>query len=222
MKRGIAPALFSLIRPPCSWRGVDLASEAGIDAQGGAQFGEEAGFGGVVAVDGDAGGGVDLQGFCGRGDGGGEGGRRGGIAKLVLEEGLGFGAGGGATGGFDDAGVFAVVDAAVGGGRGDHGLDDEHGGVVGDRGGFEAGAGGGLGGGVLRAGDEGLAGLMVLVGLVGEAADEGERAELDGAGGDAAAGLGAEQDCTETAKHRAGAQLVVGDQVLHLRDHLVG
>ncbi len=43
--------------------GVDLAGEIGVDAEACREFGEEAQFGGVVAVDGDAGGGVDLQGF---------------------------------------------------------------------------------------------------------------------------------------------------------------
>jgi hypothetical protein len=63
--------------------------------------------------------------------------------------------------------------------------------------------------------------LVVLVGLVGETADEGEAADLDGAAGQGAAGLRAEDERAKAAERRGGAALVVGDEFAELSHQLL-
>ena len=63
--------------------------------------------------------------------------------------------------------------------------------------------------------------LVILIGLVGEAADQRETAEPGGAARKRAAGACAEDQCAEAAERRAGSQLVAGDQVLQLGDEFV-
>ena len=116
------------------------------------------------------------------------------------------------------------VDASVGGGRGDHGTNEQGCILVGDGGRLESGARGCGEQRLLRrlpAREHGLALLVVLVGLVGEAADQRQPAELDGTGRERPAGSRAEQDGSEAAQRCAGAELVVGDQVADLLHQLL-
>ena len=57
---------------------------------------------------------------------------------------------------------------------------------------------------------------VILVGLVGEAADQHEAPEFSGVEGKAAAGLGAEQDGAEPSRRSPGGGLVLRDQFLDL------
>jgi hypothetical protein len=64
--------------------------------------------------------------------------------------------------------------------------------------------------------------LVVLVGLVGKAADQGQAAELDGAARERPARAGAEDQSAQPAERRAGAELIARDQFLEPRDQLIG
>src|SRR5262249_19256511 len=72
------------------------------------------------------------------------------------------------------------------------------------------------------AADDRLALLVVLVGLVGEPADHGEAADLDGARRQRASRARAQHQRAEPAQRRAGGELVPGGQLPQPRNQLLG
>ena len=121
--------------------------------------------------------------------------------------------------------LLGRVDAAIRGRCGDHGAQQQRCLIVGGGVGLEARAAGRGEQGLRRSGlgtrQRRLSLLVVLVRLVGKAADQRQAAELDGAASQRAAGAGAEDQRAEPAERCAGAQLVVGDQLLDLRHQLL-
>ena len=121
----------------------------------------------------------------------------------------------------EDRAALFRIDMAVGGGRRDHGADEDEGRGLGRGLRLEAGAGRRRQYFLLGCVEQRLAGLIVLVGLVGEAADQGEAAELGCGAGDRAARAGAEDERAETAEHGGGQRRVAGEHALGLLDELV-
>ena len=121
-------------------RGVDVRHELALEAQFAREIGEKRALALGIGIDGDARGRIDLQRLLARADGGGEigGARR--VPELVLEECLGLRVEPGLPQALDDARLLGLIDAAIGGGRRDHGADVEHCALVGDGLRLEAGA----------------------------------------------------------------------------------
>ena len=202
--------------------GIDVRRELGIDAQAGRQGLQERLLLARMGLDRDARGRVDLQRHLGLGAGA----RdqvldRGGVGDLVTQELRRLGAQTHLVEATEDLLLFGLIDLTVGGGRRDHGPHVEQRMIAGLCLRLEAGTAGR--GRVQRLArcHRGLALRVVLIGLVGEAADQHETAELGRVDGKATSGLRADDETTERADHGTGAELVVGQHLLELLDRFL-